>query len=418
MVAIRRAPHRARTSRPPAARPAARVALSAHLSPDAVERRWRLLPATASSTREALLDQQTLGTLERYRGSIENCLGTVKVPVGLAGPLRVFGRYARGEYYLPLATTEAALVASYSRGAQLISEAGGCTALLVDEGIGRAPGFAFRDLKEAVTFVAWALGQHDTFRKVAAHTTRYGCLKDTRAVVEGNHVYLHLEFITGDASGQNMVTLATDAICAHIAEHAPVAPQYWFLESNYSGDKKASARAFLSVRGKRVTAEATIPADLVERRLHTTPARMADYFRMGAIGGVLSGTIGAQGHDANGLAALYLATGQDVACVAESAVGVTRLEVTPEGDLYAAVTLPNLMVGTVGGGTGLPSQRACLDVMGLAGPGHAHALAEVCAGLCLAGELSLIGSLCAGHFARAHRRLARDTRSELGATYE
>ncbi len=131
------------------------------------------------------------------------------------------------------------------------------------------------------------------------------------------------------------------------------------------------------------------------------------HWRMCALGGVLSGTMGVQGHYANGLAALYIACGQDAACVAESAVGVTRLELTGTADLYAAVTLPNIMVGTIGGGTGLPSQRACLEVMGLAGPGKAHALAEVCAGLCLAGELSISGALCAGDFSRAHQVLAR-----------
>ena len=392
-------------------RPAPRVALSAQLSPAAVERRWQLLPV-AQTARDALLDAQTLSTLEQYRGSIENCIGAVKVPIGLAGPLHIEGAHAHGAYYLPLATTEAALVASYSRGAQLISEAGGCVALVLAEGIGRSPGFAFATLREAARFVEWALAQRLVFNGCVAQTTSHGRLKEMRAVIEGNHVYLHLDFITGDAAGQNMVTLATEAICAYILAETPVQPRYWFLEANYSGDKKASARAFVGVRGRRVSAEVTIPAELVRRRLRTTPERMADYFRMGALGGVLSGTLGAQGQYANGLAALYLATGQDVACVAESAVGVTRMELTPEGDLYAAVTLPSVIVGTVGGGTGLPGQRACLELMGLAGPGHAAALAEVCAGLCLAGELSLTGALCAGHFASAHRKLARDTRRQ------
>lgn len=137
---------------------------------------------------------------------------------------------------------------------------------------------------------------------------------------------------------------------------------------------------------------------------------MVKHWLLGAMGGVLSGTIGVQGHYANGLAALFIACGQDVACVAEAAVGVTRFELTAQGELYASVTLPNLIVGTVGGGTGLPSQRACLRIMGLAGHGKAKALAEVCAGLCLAGELSIMGALCAGDFARAHRCLARGRR--------
>jgi hydroxymethylglutaryl-CoA reductase (NADPH) len=174
-----------------------------------------------------------------------------------------------------------------------------------------------------------------------------------------------------------------------------------------SGDKKASAQSFLLVRGRKVSAEAILPAELIQKLLRTTPEHLVNFWRMSAMGGVLSGTMGLQGHYANGLAALYLACGQDVACVAESAVGVTRFEVIEGGDLYASVTLPNIMVGTVGGGTGLPSQKACLDVLGLSGPGKAHALAEVCAGLCLAGELSIMGALCSGDFSRAHRLLAR-----------
>jgi len=391
--------------------PAPRVALSTQLTPAAVERRWQLL-SVSQEGREALLDTPTLDALGQFRGSIENCIGALEVPVGLAGPLRVEGAHAHGDYYLPLATTEAALVASYSRGAQLISEAGGCTALVLAEGIGRSPGFAFASLREAARFAEWTLSQRLVFNACVAATTSHGRLKEMRAIIEGNHVYLHLDFLTGDAAGQNMVTLATEAICAHILAESPVQPDYWFLEANYSGDKKASARSFVGVRGRRVSAEVTIPADLVRRRLRTTPERMADYFRMGALGGVLSGTLGTQGHYANGLAALYLATGQDVACVAESAVGVTRMEVNAAGDLYAAVTLPSIIVGTVGGGTGLSGQRACLELMGLAGPRPAAALAEVCAGLCLAGELSLIGALCAGHFASAHRKLARATRHD------
>ncbi|HEY5595684.1 MAG TPA: 3-hydroxy-3-methylglutaryl-CoA reductase, partial [Candidatus Bipolaricaulota bacterium] len=168
-----------------------------------------------------------------------------------------------------------------------------------------------------------------------------------------------------------------------------------------------------SVRGKKVTAEVTVPAALIEKRLHTTPTKMVHYWRMSGIGGVLSGSIGIQGHYANGLAALYIACGQDAACVAESAVGVTRFEVIEDGALYAAVTLPNLIVGTVGGGTGLPSQRACLELLKLAGPGHAQALAELCAGLCLAGELSIIGALCSGDFTRAHQVLSRGRKSDV-----
>ena len=177
----------------------------------------------------------------------------------------------------------------------------------------------------------WAAAHLDDFRRQAEATTRHGKLIDLRFTVEGNHVYLNFEFTTGDASGQNMVTLATEAICDYIRTTARPARDC-FLEANLSGDKKASAQSFLSVRGKKVSAEVVLPADLV-KRLHTTPEHMVNYWRMSALGGVLSGTMGVQGHYANGLAALYLACGQDAACVAESAVGVTRFEVTDRGTL-------------------------------------------------------------------------------------
>jgi len=388
--------------------PAPKIPGHAAIDPAIVQQRWQLLSAT-TARREILLDPQTEQQMAQYRHNIENFIGTVKLPVGLAGPLRVNGLHARGNYYLPLATTEAALVASYSRGAQLISQVGGCTARLLSQSVSRAPGFAFNNLAECGQFVTWATAQLPEFRQQAATTTRHGRLVDMKIMVEGNHVYLTFEFTTGDASGQNMVTIATQAICDYIQTHSPVSPQYYFIEANLSGDKKATAQSLGAVRGKKVSAEVVLPAQLVESGLHTSPAQMVNYWQMSAIGGLLSGATGAQGHYANGLAALYLACGQDVACVAESAVGVTRFTLTPAGDLYASVTLPNLMVGTVGGGTGLPSQRACLEIMGLAGPGHAPALAELCAALCLAGELSIAGAICAGEFTQAHQKLARET---------
>ncbi len=371
-----------------------------------IAERWAL-PELPSAARDVLADSRTLAERDAYARNIENFIGTVKVPVGLAGPLRVNGAHALGDYYVPLATTEAALVASYSRGAQLITEAGGCTSVVLSEGVARAPGFAFESLADSALFVAWAASSFDALKAVARQTTSYGELVDMQLTVEGNHVHVQLEFTTGDASGQNMVTIATDAICRHIVAHSPIRPRYWFVEANMSGDKKATTHSFMTVRGKKVSAEITLPGPLVEARLHTTTRRMSDYARMSALGAAMSGSIGVQGHYANGLAALFIATGQDAACVAEAAVGVTRFELQDDGGLYAAVTLPNLIVGSVGGGTGLPSQRACLDILGLAGAGRARALAEVAAALALAGELSIIGALTAGHFTRAHQKLAR-----------
>lgn len=386
-----------------------RVAGATRIDAAAVERRWKLLDA-APTVRDQLLDPQAVAQMSAYGQNIENLIGTAKVPVGIAGPLRIRGLFARGDYYVPLATTEAALVASYTRGCQTISHAGGCNSIVVNEGVARSPVFAFDDLREAGQFVMWVTENIPALGREAESTTRHGKLADVSITLEGNRVFLLLEYFTGDAAGQNMVTIATEAVCRYIEQHTPVKPRQWFVEANMSGDKKASSQSFQRVRGKKVIAEVTLEAALVERRLHTTVAQMVEYYRVSSMGGVLSGNIGVQGHYANGLAAVYIACGQDAACVAESAVGVTRLEATGAGSLYAAVTLPNVIVGTVGGGTSLPTQRACLEIMGLAGAGHANAFAEVCGGLVLAGELSIIAALSAGQFTRAHQKLARGGR--------
>lgn len=161
------------------------------------------------------------------------------------------------------------------------------------------------------------------------------------------------------------------------------------------------------MRGKKVTAEVVIPKEIVQGVLKTTPRAMAQYWQTSTIGVIQSGAIGAQGHFANGLAALFLATGQDVACISEAAVGITRMELTASDDLYASVTLPNLIVGTVGGGTSLPTQRECLELMGCYGAGNARKYAELCGALVLSGELSIAAALSAGHFASAHKKFGR-----------
>lgn len=370
-------------------------------SPEAVAARLRLVPHAAGAA-EALAEP----ALGRYVRNIEYAIGTMRVPVGLAGPLRVNGAAAQGDFYVPLATTEAALVASYHRGATVVSQSGGCTAVVVNERMTRAPGFVFDTLVDAGSFVQWVLEHKDRLATIAESTSRHLRFRDVRVSIEGNHVYLLLDVTTGDAAGQNMVTIAAQAVAEFAVSQAPVKPLRWYVEANHSGDKKASAQSFLSGRGRSVVAEVLIPGEILARRLRVSAAQMEDYWRISSVGGVLSGTLGVQGHYANGLAALYLATGQDVACVSESAVGVTRFEAQRDA-LYAAVTLPNLVVGTVGGGTGLPAQRACLEILGLAGDGHANALAEVAAALALAGELSIVAAIIGQEFTSAHQRLAR-----------
>jgi hydroxymethylglutaryl-CoA reductase (NADPH) len=341
------------------------------------------------------------------KGNIENYIGMTCIPTGLIGPLRVNGLHAAGDYYVPLATSEGALIASYDRGARIISLAGGASALTTTEQVQRAPGFIFGSMAEAGLFAAWAVGEFDRFREVAATRTRHGQLVDLMTHIEANHVYLIFAFYTGDASGQNMVTFCTAAICADIIERSPIQPRTWFLESNMSGDKKATGLSFMQTRGRNAMAEVVIERELFQRRMHTTPDRMAEYWRMSFIGGVQTGSIGVSGHISNGIAALFLATGQDAACISEASVGITRMEVNESGDLYAAVTLPNLILGTVGGGTSLPTARECLRILDCEGADRASRLAEICAAVALAGELSIVAALCSGDFARAHAKLGR-----------
>lgn len=364
---------------------------------------WQGRPA---GSRDVLADPATIATLDAYGANIENMIGTVKVPLGVVGPLRVNGLHAQGDYVVPLATTEAALVASYARGADVITRSGGVAAAMLSEGVQRSPAFVFADIIEAGMFVGWAAENADRLREAAASTTRHGKLEAIDPFIDNDTVFLVCRYTTGDAAGQNMVTIATEALCRAVLDGCPVQPRCWFVEGNFSGDKKASYLGLITGRGRKVSASVTIPEALVERCLHVTIDRMLDYARVAQLGAMLSGQIGAQGHYANGLAAFYIATGQDAACVAESAVGFTRME-RREGGLFMSVTLPNLLVGSVGGGTGLPSQRAALDLMGLAGNGKAAALAEVAASLCLAGEISIMAAIAAGDFTRAHHSLAR-----------
>ena len=354
----------------------------------------------------------------QLKGNIENFIGFAKIPVGVIGPLRINGSNAHGDFYVPLATTEGALVASYNRGAKIVSRAGGVTALCLTEAVLRSPCFVFDNLIEAGHFLAWVLPRFETLQEIISRTSRYCRIEDLKTAVLGKEVYLIFEFTTGDAAGQNMVTLATEAICRDLLEKAPVKPRHFFLEANLSGDKKASMLAFTFARGKKVVAEATIPREILQKHLRAEPADLVRYWQVAIMGGIQSGSIGVHGHYANALAALFIACGQDVACVSEAATGLTRMDVTSAGDLYLSVSLPNLIVGTIGGGTTLPTARECLQMMDCYGAGRARKFAEICAATVLAGELSLIGAITAGEYGQAHALYGRKARGPDGNRHE
>ena len=376
-------------------------------SEEGIDNRIALLSKKTGKELLCLTGKKNSLDIKQLEGNIENYIGMTMVPTGIIGPLRVMGSAAQGDFYVPLSTTEGALVASYHRGAKACCLAGGATSICLVEGVQRSPVFKFKNLGELGSFIIWVFKNMDAFENIIKKTSRFASLVDMKTNIEGNHLILTFEFHTGDAAGQNMVTICTDEICKYIINNVPVKPLFWFIEGNYSGDKKATAMSFTNVRGKKVTAEISLSKKIVNEVLKSTPVAMSEYWRSSTIGTIQSGSIGAQGHYANGLTALFLATGQDVACIAEAAVGITRIEVTQEGDLYASVTLPNLIVGTVGGGTCLPTQKECLEIMDCYGEGKARKFAEICGALVLAGELSIAAAISAGHFSDAHKSLGR-----------
>jgi hydroxymethylglutaryl-CoA reductase (NADPH) len=347
---------------------------------------------------------------DRLRGNIENYIGMSQVPTGLVGPIQVNGRYAQGAFRVPMATTEGALVASYSRGAKACTLSGGITSLCLDERVQRCPLFRFENLAQAIDFVLFVEHQTALLKGQVGNVSRHAELLDIEPNIEGNQVILSFEYKTGDAAGQNMVTICTQHLCEWILANMPVKPKFWYIESNFSGDKKAVVNAFLRTRGKRVSAEVFVPREIVQGVLKSTPEALERYYENATLAAIQSGAIGINGHYANGLAAIFIACGQDVACVAEAAIGINRFEVSPQkvgGDLYFSVTLPNLIVGTVGGGTALHTQSQCLAIMDCQGPGSANKFAEICAATVLAGELSIIAALAEGHFTQAHKTLGR-----------
>ncbi len=372
-----------------------------------VAKYWERLSKTTDPTdKDAIADPLTMARPEQFNANIENFIGTVKMPVGIIGPLRINGLNAHGDFHVPLATTEAALVASYARGALAATKSGGISTAILYEGVIRTPAFVLENLLNAGLFVEWVVTEIDRLKLAAEATTRHGKLISVEPVIDNNVVFLICRYTTGDAAGQNMVTIATNALCDDIVARCPVALKAWYIEGNFSGDKKASFLGLVTGRGRKVSASITLRASVVESTLGTTVQDMLDYGQVANLGAHLSGQLGAQAHYANGLAALYIATGQDAACVAESAMGITRMEARGT-DLFCSVTMPNILVGSVGGGTSLPSQSAGLNILGLKGAGHGAALAEVVAATCLCGEISIVAAIAAGHFTRAHENLAR-----------
>jgi len=347
---------------------------------------------------------------ERMRGNVENPIGAVQMPLGVAGPLEIDGEHARGTFYVPLATTEGALVRSYERGMAAITRAGGARARLWADENRVAPLFHLADVAEAREFARQVEASFEAIRAEAESTTRHGRLLRLECLPIGREVIVDFRFHTADAQGMNMAVKATDQACRWILAHTRA--ERYSIFSGFDSEKRASGALFGGGKGKRVTAGVQLPARIVRAYLHTTPERIVETWRQTVLGHLHAGSLGYNGHYANGLTALFIACGQDVANVANSAVGITSFERTEDGDLYASVTLPSLSVATVGGGTGLGTSRECLEMLGCFGPGGAPRLAEIAAATVLAGELSMGAAIASGEFVDAHETYGRNRPQE------
>lgn len=345
---------------------------------------------------------------EQVRGNIENLVGAAHVPLGIAGPIRVNGEHAHGSYYVPFATTEGTLVATYQYGMRAITEAGGANAYVVADSLDITPCFVLANAGEALALANWLHEHLEELRRVAEQTTAHGRLVELDTRVLGRRVFARFVFTTGDAMGMNMVNIAVDAACRHAV--ALTGCERYYLRCNYSSDKKPAAINLMRPYGKEVVVDATLPAAVVQTYLGVSTHEMLDFVTAGRQGAMQAGALGMNAHFANGLAAIFIACGQDVAQVVNASIGFADVELAGDDDLYVFARVPNLVVGTVGGGTGLPTQHECLALLDCAGDGAAPKFAEIVAATLVAGEIAIAAALANGRFIEAHRHNRRRER--------
>lgn len=343
------------------------------------------------------------------QGNIEHFTGVAQVPLGFAGPIIVNGEHAQGEFIIPMATSEGTLVASYNRGIKLLNASGGVKCTVMDDAMQRAPVFVMEDARAAREFVHWVRANEKEIAEKAESTTSIGKLSYIDCYTASKFVYLRFNYTTGDAAGQNMVGRATFNACGWIIDHyRENRIAHFYLESNLATDKKASQVNVMHTRGKRVTAEAVIKKEVLQQYMRVDPHMLAYHFGIANVGTILSGANNNGLHSANAITAIFIATGQDVANVSESSAGIIYIEETTEGNLYASITIPSLIVATYGGGTGLATQKESLEILGCYGKGKVYKFAEIIAGVVLAGELSLASAISSSDWVSSHEQYGRN----------
>jgi len=346
--------------------------------------------------------------------NIENMIGAVQVPMGIAGPMKIKSsiiNHQSSVYYLPLATTEGALVASVNRGCKAARLAGGIFVLAENVGATRAPVLRVKNLKEGKILIDWVKKNFEKLKKTAKETSSHLELLKIQPTLFGRNVYLRFSFDTGEAMGMNMATKASGKIVALIEEETKI--KCLALSGNLCVDKKLCWQNAILTRGKKAWAEVVLSKKIVKDVLKTTPEKIAEVvYRKCLLGSAITGSLAFNSHFANIVGAIFLATGQDVAHLVEGSLGITTAEVFKNGSLYFSVYLPDLMIGTVGGGTGLATQKEALSILGLGNgeKGEVLKFAEIIAGAVLCGELSLVAALSAGHLVKSHEKLGRGKR--------
>ncbi|KER22550.1 hypothetical protein T265_09380 [Opisthorchis viverrini] len=340
----------------------------------------------------------------------EEVIGFIPIPVGKVGPLLLDGR----SHYLPLATTEGCLVASTNRGCRALFLSGGAKSAVFRDQMTRAPVVWFPSVLEVVQCIAWIESTEgfQSLKSVFDRTSGHINLISVFPNPTGHYLHIRFSARTGDAMGMNMVSKATNAALHELQRHFPTM-QVISLSGNMCTDKKAATINTTLGRGKSVIVESCLPATVLAQVLHTTAARLtrlahAKNWTGSAMAGC-PGMMGCNAHAANIVAGLFAATGQDLAQVVDAAACLTQFEVGDNESLVVSVTMPCIEVGTIGGGTRLPAQRACLDILDLSVDKPTEHLARLIAGTVLAGELSLMAALDTDDLVSAHLRLNRST---------
>lgn len=338
----------------------------------------------------------------------ENMIGIAQVPLGVAGPLKIKSSLQKKDIFVPLATTEGALVASVNRGCKAITQSGGANVVSKKVGITRAPVFVVENITVGVEVIKWVKDNFSEIKKITDKTSSHLKLLEIKPWMVGRNLFLRFKFDSQDAMGMNMATIAC-TIAADFIEKRTKA-KLVSISGNVCVDKKPNTLNVIEGRGTQVWADCILPLETVGKVLKTTPEKFVDVVtRKVYLGSILSGSIGANSHAANILAAIFLATGQDIAHIAEVSSVITTAEVVKKG-LYISVFLSDLVIGTIGGGTGLETQKEALQILGVFGGNggkNSQKLAEIIGATVLAGEISLIASLSTNSLASSHRKLGR-----------